>query len=157
MGLHTGSCPLIASTRHFPVNFSFQCVRRNERGFSGAPLDSSRCTTRVTRYADAGAERPWRALHSPPGSDPATDFWSRSPGLGRKPVDAARLPGVAREAHRPARHAHYRGAIVSSVSLANSPMVNATPKSNLLMAMNTASAVRDGASSPPGQGDGQKV
>ena len=31
---------------------------------------------------------------------------------------------------------HYRGAIVSSISLANSPMVNAAPKSNLLMAMN---------------------
>lgn len=39
---------------------------------------------------------------------------------------------------------HYRGAIVSSISLANLPMVNAAPKSNLLMAMNTA-AFRVGA------------
>ena len=41
-------------------------------------------------------------------------------------------------------HASYRGAIVSSISLANLPMVNAAPKSNLLMAMNTA-AFRVGA------------
>ena len=39
---------------------------------------------------------------------------------------------------------HYRGAIVSSSSLANLPMLNAAPKSSLLMAMNTA-AFRVGA------------
>ena len=45
---------------------------------------------------------------------------------------------------------HYRGAIASSISLANSPMVNAAPKSNLLMAMNTA-ACRVGAKATQGK------
>src|SRR5262249_275277 len=50
-----------------------------------------------------------------------------------------------RDQHLP-RHVqrHYRGAIASSSSLANLPIVNAAPKSNLLMAMNTA-AFRVGA------------
>jgi hypothetical protein len=92
----------------------------------------------------------------PPIMDPAMGRSWRRPGIGeqrpgiggRDPLATTLSPHAAGErgndellhdaAALKVSIRHYRGAIVSSSSLANLPIVNAAPKSNLLMAMNTA-------------------
>src|SRR5262249_47339572 len=120
--------PLVQRDRHGETIEEPACPR--QRTAPGAAFAVAVVALRVSgagiRERDGGAYRP-----AAPGA-------ARDHGWGWRSMSMAGVPA------RRCRSRHYRGAIVSSSSLANLPMVNAAPKSSLLMAMNTA-AFRVGA------------